>query len=604
MATMHYNPRFSRWRSWLLPLLLLILSLFAASSLARAAEGPAWGLIVKLKPAGAGDAAGRESPKGAPTETPQAARERLAQVLGERVPSMQLRRTLATGSHLVDDDRVLDAAEARALAERLAADPRVEYVVPNVREQLQQVVPNDPYYRSHPEYGASGQWWLKSRVAGSLGVPDFPAAWARGSRGNGTVVAVLDSGITSHPELNGQLLPGYDFVSEHPRYGVVYANDGNGRDSDPSDPGDFVTSQDASNPAFASCEVGSSSWHGTRIAGQIAAVSDNRVGVAGIVWQARILPVRVSGKCGAAVADIVDGMLWAVGLPVAGVPDNPVQNRARILNLSFGGSGECNAEYASAIASVRARDAILVTAAGNERGKVTRPGNCAGVISVGALNREGFKATYSNLGPEVTLSTVGGDGATGGACDRWLADDGLLTLSNTGERGPGSASYAPVGGTSFSTPVVSGVAALMLSIHPNLTIDQLRDGLVRTVQPHVQVPKLGTCSPTNAGRCSCTESTCGAGILDADQALAYAETLRNGQLYQAPDRSPVLIDNAAISTCAARVGSNPEGGQAPGDEPPQESSGGGAADLASLALLALAAGTAGGLRRRRNAGGR
>ncbi len=199
--------------------------------------------------------------------------------------------------------------------------------------------------------GNTGQWWLHpvSGANGNVlnarlrGVPGLQTAWLR-STGVGAAapvaVAVLDTGITVHPDLDANVLPGYDFVST-----VEYAGDGTGRDADPADPGDFVSAQDKSaNPvAFSACAIENSSWHGTNIAGVVAAVTNNGDGVAGVNWNARIVPVRVAGKCGADVADIIEGMRWAAGLPVSGVPLNA--NPVRIVNISFGGTAACGPAY-------------------------------------------------------------------------------------------------------------------------------------------------------------------------------------------------------------------------------------------------------------------
>jgi serine protease len=395
------------------------------------------------------------------------------------------------------------------------------------------------------------------------------------------VVAVLDTGITAHPDLNGgQLLPGYDFVSE-----VDYANDGGGRDADPSDPGDWVTSSEkASNPLFKDCDVTDSNWHGTIISGLIAAATNNGDGVAGINWSGRVLPVRVAGKCGATVSDIVDGMRWAGGLSVAGVADNP--NPARVINISFGSSAACNAAYQSAIDELYAVGVVVVAAAGNEHTAVIRPASCNHVVAVAALNRDGFKASYSNFGPDVVVSTVGGDDSSGAWGDL-LTDGGLLTLYNLGTTGPGAAGYARVFGTSFAAPVVAGTISLMLSVNANLTVDQIVAGLRLSARPHVTSNVIGQCSASNPGRCICTSTTCGAGILDASQALAYAQ---NPTGYAPPTPTVTNIDAPEVVAAAARGPDIAQGSTNSSD------SGGGALD--GWALLALAALTLLALRRR------
>jgi serine protease len=458
---------------------------------------------------------------------------------GIREPGL---RAAGRDQQVLDFGRTLSLEEAERLAQRLRQRPDVDWASPNTMERRLQVS-DDPL--------SSQQWWLKP-VSGSngnvladrlRGVPGFVSAWralpATDATGQGPVVAVLDTGITAHPDLAGRVLPGYDFVSD-----VTFANDGNGRDSDPGDPGDWVSASDRSDARFANCAEQRSSWHGTIIAGLIAAIPDNGIGVAGINRQARILPVRVAGKCGAAVADIVDGMRWAGGLPVAGVPLNP--HPARIINISFGGAAACGREYQSAVDELRARGVVVVAAAGNEHTVVSRPASCDGVVGVASLNRDGFKAHYSNFGAALTASgvaTVGGDDARAGAWRDLMSDGGLVTVWNNGAQGPGNAEYAKLFGTSFAAPLVSGTLSLMLTANPTLTVEQLVRGVRDTARPHVSSPLAGRCSENNPGRCICTRDTCGAGILDTDQALRFAQ---NPGSWVSPVRQAAVLDTAEL----------------------------------------------------------
>ncbi len=467
---------------------------------------------------------------------------------GAREPVM---RPSGRDTYVLDFGRLLSAEETERVAARLRARPEVEWVSPNSLEQRLQVS-NDPL--------APEQWWLKA-VAGVnanvqsdrlRGVPGFFPAWQSGLAGTGAaagtgvsaVVAVLDTGITAHPDLVGRVLPGYDFVSD-----PQLANDGNGRDADASDPGDWVSAADRREARFAGCAEQRSSWHGTVIAGLVAANSDNAVGVAGIDRQARILPVRVAGKCGAAVADIVDGMRWAAGLAVAGVPINP--NPARIINISFGGATACGREYQAAVDELRTHGVVVVAAAGNDHGAVARPANCNGVVGVAALNRDGFKTHYSSFGGALAssgLATVGGDDGRSGAWRELLSDGGLVTVWNAGATGVGEAGYAKLFGTSFAAPLVSGTISLMLGVNPALTVEQLIDGLRKTVRPHVSSSLIGACSDGNPGRCICTTQTCGAGLLDAEQAMRYAA---NPGSYVTPARQAQQLDTAEIRQAVA-----------------------------------------------------
>ena len=191
-------------------------------------------------------------------------------------------------------DTPLDDAEAEALARRLAEDPRVLRAEPD-RILRPARLPDDPFW---PD-----QWYLHGTDTAPAAI-GLPVAWERTVGDAAVTVAVVDTGVLPHAQLAPRLLPGYDFVSD-----PAMARDGDGRDGDASDPGD-------------DCGAGSS-WHGTFVAGQIGAVSDDGEGIAGVDWAARLLPVRVLGACGGYSSDIADGIRWAAGLPVPGVPDNP-----------------------------------------------------------------------------------------------------------------------------------------------------------------------------------------------------------------------------------------------------------------------------------------
>jgi serine protease len=322
-------------------------------------------------------------------------------------------------------------------------------------------------------------------------------------------------------------------------------------------------------------------------------------------WNGRVVPVRVAGKCGAEVADIVEGMRWAAGLPACKRSDGaggcaefaPANaNPARIVNISFGGSAECNSAYQSAIDDMRnapGGGAVLVAAAGNGHGALSRPASCERVIGVVALNRDGFKTNYSNFGTRAVIATVGGDDVDPEA--RWnaLADSGILSVGNGGSSGPGAAGYYSHFGTSFSTPVAAGVASLMLSVNPALTADQIITGLRVSARPHVTspVPGVAACSHANPGRCLCTASTCGAGILDAQQALDYAAAPNT---YVAPAQTAAVIDTPELRVAAAL---GPD--RADNPPPPPTGGGGGGGVVNGWWLAALAAAVAALSRRRR-----
>jgi serine protease len=360
-----------------------------------------------------------------------------------------------------------------AMARRLAADPDVAYALPD-RKVKPAFVPNDPQY---------ARQWNLYEDAGGIRLPD---AWDQERGSPAVVIAQLDTGILAHADIDPERsVPGYDFISD-----TDMANDGDGRDPDPADPGDWVAAGECGSGEPAE----SSSWHGTQVAGVIAAATDNGAGIAGVNHGSRRLMVRVLGKCGGFTSDIVDAMRWAAGLQVPGVPDNAFP--ARVVNLSLGGDGPCSRLEQNAIDELNARGVTVVVAAGNGWGDVAdqNPANCQGVIAVAATTRSGALAVYSNTGAGVTLSAPGGGGP-----------DSLLVLSNTGLAAPEADDYQSVAGTSFATAEVSGIAGLMLSINSDLNPQQVRDILMLTARAFPDA--------------SCTTLLCGAGIVDADAAV-------------------------------------------------------------------------------------
>jgi serine protease len=373
--------------------------------------------------------------------------------------------------------RVPEAVAAR-MAERLAGDPAVAYALPD-RVMKPLFVPNDTRY---------AEQWNLFEDAGGVRLPD---AWDLERGIPEIVIAQLDTGILVHADLDpARWAPGYDFISDRDM-----ANDGDGRDADPADPGDWVTAGECGSgePAEAS------SWHGTQVAGIIGATTDNGEGIAGVNHGSRLLMARVLGKCGGYTSDIVDALRWAAGLHVKGVPDNA--HPARVINLSLGGDGPCDIHEQTAIDEVNARGTVVVAAAGNESGDVAdqNPANCRGVITVAATTRSGARAAYTNTGSEVDLSAPGGDAA-----------DGVLVLSNEGLTVAAEDDYLQVAGTSFSTAQVSAIAGLMLSINGDLNPRQVHDLLVQSARTFPDA--------------SCNFQLCGAGIVDAGAAVQQSVT--------------------------------------------------------------------------------
>lgn len=406
---------------------------------------------------------------GSATRNPNALASELARVGAELGRSVSHVRELATGADLVEvGGRPVAGRAAIAVMEAFAKNPDVEYIEPDSMMQLLQFTPNDTRY---------GEQWHYQNVTAGMRLPN---AWTIGT-GSGITVAILDTGRTPHPDLDGNTVAGYDFISSS-----TAARDGNGRDSNPNDEGDWITTnQCGSNPAQ------NSSWHGTHVAGTVAAVTNNGTGVAGVAFGARIQHVRVLGACGGSLSDIADAIVWASGGSVSGVPANATP--ARVINMSLGGSGTCGSTYQNAINAAVGRGTAVVVAAGNSNTNASnaRPANCNNVITVAASDRNGNRAYYSNYGTVIDVTAPGGDTRTAG--------HGVLSTLNTGTTTQGSPSYAFYQGTSMATPHVAGLVAMMLSRNGSLTPAQ-----VETLLKNNARPLPGTCS-----------GGCGAGLVDA-----------------------------------------------------------------------------------------
>lgn len=366
-------------------------------------------------------------------------------------------RRLSVGGDVVRASRKLDREGAEALMRQLAANPNVEYVEV---DQLMRAIytPNDTNY---------GQQWGYFEATGGIKANE---AWDI-TNGTGVVVAVLDTGYAAHTDLAANTIAGYDMISD-----TTAAGDGNGRDNNPADPGDY----EGGYP---------SSWHGTHVAGTVAAVTNNGKGVAGTAWGAKVQHVRVLGRGGGYTSDIVDGITWASGGTVSGLPANATP--AEVINMSLGGSGSCSASYQNAINAAVARGTTVVVAAGNSNVNVSGavPANCQNVIAVAATDRNGARASFSNYGTGIDISAPG---------------VGILSTLNAGTQGPGAESYAAYDGTSMAAPHVAGVVALM--------------------QAHATTPKtpaeiesiIKATARALPGACS---GGCGAGIINAKAAV-------------------------------------------------------------------------------------
>ncbi|HMN74774.1 MAG TPA: S8 family serine peptidase [Burkholderiaceae bacterium] len=455
-----------------------------------------------------------------------------AGVLGKRIGL-----ALRGGANVSDRTQVVLASgiSSEQLVRKLAADADVESAVIDVRRHRYSA-PNDPLYPAGQPVDPGpvvGQWYLRAPAGDVKSSIDAETAWAVTTGNPNVIVAVLDTGVRfDHADLKTKLLPGYDMISD-----PVIAGDGDGRDADPSDPGDYVSAADkAAHPStFDGCDISDSSWHGTQTASLVGAATGNGIGMASIGRNVRVLPLRVLGKCGGYDSDIQAAMRWAAGLDVPGVPANPTP--AAVISMSLGSDGGCSSSYVSVVGEVTAAGVLVVAAAGNSAGRaVGTPANCPGVLAVGGLRHAGTKVGYSDLGPQVAISAPAGNCVNLGSDEPCLYP--IITALNAGKTTPvaNSSIYSDAwnyaAGTSFAAPLVAGTAALMVSARPALRPADLRSLLQSSARTFPKtggdngdgsvVPVCTAPGDFDQLQCYCTTSTCGAGMLDAGAALKAA----------------------------------------------------------------------------------
>jgi len=461
--------------------------------------------------------------------------------------ALRAHRALGGNLHVLQLDAVTQGAALDQVLATLRSDPQVAMAVPDRRVHANVTMPGDSLYAK--------QWYLQAQEVAAIRANmawDFTKGIGAVS-GIPVVVAVLDTGVRfDHPDLRraaagGKLLPGYDFVSADKPGNFTSANDGDGWDTDPSDPGDFISAADLANPVYTGKKCGagtnndqptSSSWHGTRVSGLIGADTNNGLGIAGAAYNVRILPVRVLGKCGGYDSDVIAGMYWAAGLSIpppllSGAPAaNP--NPAQVINLSLGGVGSCPATYNTVIQDLTNKGVVVVASAGNEGGPVDAPANCAGVLGVGGLRHIGTKVGYSNLGTEVGISAPAGNCVLTGAGDPCLFS--LDTTTDSGSTVPVGPTYTDQYrsnvGTSFSAPLAAAAAGLVMAANPVLSPSQV---IARLKASAREFPTTSTTTPAppachlpvdskdiQGSECICAAGICGAGMLDVGAAVALA----------------------------------------------------------------------------------
>ncbi len=379
-----------------------------------------------------------------------------------------------------DGAEVLASDDAAESLRVLRARGDVEYAEPNIVLEST-AVPNDPLWVQ--------QWHYREAVGGIK----LSEAWDLGPSGSGQRVAVIDTGRTAHPDMNANYLGGYDFISN-----AAYAKDGNGRDANPADQGDWRVANQcgpgSARPAFELARPARLRHH--RGAAQ---QRDRRHGRRAV---GKVVPVRVLGTCGGTLADIAAGIVWAAGGAVPGVPANP--NPAKALNLSLGGpSATCPATLQNAINTARnVHRATVVVAAGNDAANAaaTTPANCVGVVTTGATDRQANRASYSNFGATVELCAPGGEMSPSVA-------NGVLSTLNSGATVPAAAIYKHYQGTSMATPHVAGVVALMQHA-------RVQHGKLLLTPAQVTLHLKAKVLPAAA--------QCGKGLLDARASVAAA----------------------------------------------------------------------------------
>lgn len=422
----------------------------------------------------------------------------IGKALGARIT---VERTTGTGAQLIRLDREIDVVARRKLEVELMKHPSIRAVEPNGR-MYRAMEPNDPLFVQ--------QWHYKG---GGMGI-NATEAWDTVD-GSGYIVAVLDTGELQHEDLTGQFVAGYDFISD-----PANARDGDGRDADPTDTGDWDDKYD-------------SSWHGTHVAGTVAALTNNGIGVAGVAHGAKVQHVRVLGNMGGTFADINDAIVWASGGSVPGVPDNPTP--AHIINLSLGGSSACSTAMQDAINIAIENGTAVIAAAGNSSANVSgfSPAGCEGVIAVAGTGPNNTKYASTNFGTGISVAAPAGSGVT-------PAENQVLSTLNTGLEGPEDDSYAWYAGTSMAAPHVAGTAALMMeAAGEHLPPDELEMMLQNT----------GYAANGLVTGCNTASLWC-ASMIDAGRAVAVAdgsEPLPPAPPGPPPPPPPVVLENGVAS---------------------------------------------------------
>ncbi|MEJ2754509.1 MAG: S8 family serine peptidase, partial [Gammaproteobacteria bacterium] len=422
------------------------------------------------------------------------------------------RRWLGNGARLIAVDEPGRAVPMADVMDMLRDDPNVEYVERDILFQPA-AIPLDPLY---PEQ------WHYNGFPGSISLSDawdrvYPDGFGGATRLLPVVVAIIDTGSLNHEDLVDVLLPGYDFISDERA-----AGDGDGRDDDPTDVGDFTQPKECG-PEWPG---GDSVWHGTHVMGTVGASTNNGIGGAGVAPNAMIVPVRALGRCGGSLSDVMDSIIWAAGGSVDDAPPN--ENPAKVINLSLAAPGPCTNAMQSAVKFARDAGVVVVVAAGNEAVNAVNlsPSNCEGAFTVAAVNASGGRAFYSNFGDVVKLAAPGGNGGSAEP-----SDPGVLSTVDMGKEGSIGDDYGALTGTSMAAPHVSGIAAMIFGARPEWKPSQVESVLLASVRPF-PLPCDG----------------CGKGIVDAANALEMV----------LPSMNPLPSDEVEIGVPSTPEPSAPE----------------------------------------------
>lgn len=393
---------------------------------------------------------------------------------------LELSRKISREQELVSVTPGRDVAALHRRAQEITANQAVESASVEYR-RFALAQPNDPLYLNSTNPGNQSYMYEGSYSMRASG------AWDVTTGSPTSIIAIIDTGaLPNHPELQNRAIEGlgYDFVSAEGPANFIAANDGDGRDADPTDPGDH-------------CNANISSWHGTGVASVAAGNSNNSEGIAGVDWNARILHARALGRCGGTDADIIDAIRWSAGLPVTGIPVNDTP--ATVVNLSIGGPTECTPAWQDVIDELNILGIPFVIAAGNESNNALRssPANCADVITVGSSTPGGsIDSGFSNYGLKVTIAAPGRDIVM-------ATNSGALKSDDNGH------TYQTETGSSFSAALVSGAISLMQSVNNDLSPTQVR-----------RILQDSATAFTTDGECS--TYYCGSGILNLSRAITMA----------------------------------------------------------------------------------